>query len=514
MKRPMKVLLTILVFWQLHFLLAQAQELLELKPNRKQLFIDDYIISKLSNLERRLHQPTKYSGNPILRPAHPWENLIIQTRNAPFWDPAEKTWKLFYFGFALHKGKIVHTTCYATSKDGIDWQKPNLNLVEWQGSKNNNLITDYEREDSFLYHVVYDPRDVPERRYKGLFGLHSTRQPAISADGFHWKFLDVPGVPSEDESQLNYDEFGNQFIATVKHEGPYRRAVFLSLSKNFDKWTKPELIFHADGRDQQLGRERIAQRLTDPRLVPVTINKPDDYNTDIYNMSVFPYEGLYLGMPSKFDQSGASPIGNQDGFHQVELVSSRDLHSWSRVADRAIFLPNSHAGQGVYDTGTIMPPTRPILRDDELWFYYSGIKWRFHPDNMKTNPDGTITYVLIPDSGAILLAKLRLDGFVSMDADELEGTLLTRPMTLRGKRLYVNANAQGGELRAEILFEDRRKGVMEPFSRNNSIPIEGDQLRGELKWQKVPDLSKLNGQTVRIRFVLRKASLYSFWMGE
>ena len=62
--------------------------------------------------------------------------------------------------------------------------------------------------------MLYDPNDVPERRFKGFFGI-SKRQPAVSADGLHWTPLQVPPVPSQDESQLNYDEGRRQFIATV-----------------------------------------------------------------------------------------------------------------------------------------------------------------------------------------------------------------------------------------------------------------------------------------------------------
>ena len=102
-------------------------------------------------------------------------------------------------------------------------------------------------------------------------------------------------------------------------------------------------------------------------------------------MPAFAYQGIYIGMPMKFHQSGPTPIGNQDGFHHVELVTSRDLEHWTPVADRAVFIPNAPVGPGVYDTGTIVPPTRPIVRDGELWFYYSGIKRRFQPENVKSD---------------------------------------------------------------------------------------------------------------------------------
>ena len=58
--------------------------------------------------------------------------------------------------------------------------------------------------------------------------------------------------------------------------------------------------------------------------------------------------------------------------------------------------------------------------------------------------------------GATGVAILRRDGFASMDAGEEAGTLTTRPLTFRGKYLFVNADAPQGELRAEVLDETGR----------------------------------------------------------
>jgi hypothetical protein len=499
--------------------LLSGQWTMELPANRKQLFLDDHVISKVRNLKRTLHQPVKHRGDPMVRPERPWEDLLVQTRNAPFWDAEAKLWKLYYKALASKDGNR-HTSCLAVSRDGIRWEKPALNIVDWEGSRQNNLVTPYASESDWLpsagrtdllAHVLYDPLDIPARRYKGLFGI-GRRQPAVSADGLHWNQLDVPPIPSRDASQLNYDELGRQFIATVKHEGPYGRSVYLTTSKDFANWTPPKMIFHADGTDQLRGRQRIAERLTDPRSVPLTINRPDEYNVDVYNMPVFPYEGIYIGMPMKFHQSGPTPVG-KDGFHHVELVSSRDLHHWTPVADRAVFIPTSYQGPGVYDTGTIVPPTRPIMRDGEMWLYYSGIRKRFVPGNLQTGPDGKQRYVALPDSGAILLARMRLDGFVSLDAGDLEGSLVTMPMTLAGKCLFVNADASGGEVRAEILDADGR-GALDPFRLDRCAPVRGDQTRGELRWKGAEDLSSLRDKPVRFRFVLKNASLYAFWVTD
>ena len=127
--------------------------------------------------------------------------------------------------------------------------------------------------------------------------------------------------------------------------------------------------------------------------------------------------------------------------------------------------------------------------------------------------DGSRRYRSVPDIGAILLAKLRLDGFVSMDAGELKGTLLTVPLHLKGRRLFVNVDALDGEVTAEI-FDSRGREVMGSFSVEHSQPVRGDHLEAELKWSGGADLSVLGDKQVRIRFHLRRARLYSFWVTE
>src|SRR2546421_3412499 len=63
------------------------------------------------------------------------------------------------------------------------------------------------------------------------------------------------------------------------------------------------------------------------------------------------------------------------------------------------------------------------------------------------------------------LAVLRRDGFASMDAGETQGALTTRPVTFRGKYLFVNIDDPQGELRVEVLDRDCR--AIRPFTSDN-----------------------------------------------
>ena len=313
-----------------------------LESGQRQLFLDDFILGNLYRVERRIHQPTKH-GPPLVQADHPWEKAkgppwapnstteLIELWSPPSWDPEEKVWKIWY-------SASEHRTAFARSADGIHWEKPELDKRDFQGSRQNNLVAVHGEPEAYIQHALLDPDASPEFRYKGLTGYRD-RRPLVSSDGYEFSLLEVPPIPSQDQSALIYDTVEKLFIATVKHRGPFGRSVYLSLSKDFRKWSPPELIFHADALDQSLGEARVRDHLTNPRLRTLTVNVPEQYNTEIYSMPVFPYEGLYIGLPTYFEASGQTPNRNQEGVNSVKLSVSRDLRRWEKVGSRSFLHP-------------------------------------------------------------------------------------------------------------------------------------------------------------------------------
>ena len=462
----------------------------EVPAGERQLFMDDLGIATTHKLIRTMHQPAKKGA--VIRPDLPWE-LTLQTRCAPAWDPQQKLFKLWMITSTAVPG--VAGTTYAESKDGIHWTKPILGQYEINGSKDNNFVTvnaNLNWPANAIENVVYDPHDPdPSRRYKGLGHCYG-REPLVSADGIQWRRLDVPPIPSADESNLNYDPHTHTFIATLKTVPGGRRMVNLSTSKDFEHWSEPVLVFSADAEDQALAREVISARLADHTLSQPTHVDPAEYAADVYNMPIFRYEGLYIGLPAIFYRT-ADREG--DGFHHVQLICSRDMRDWKRLGARRAFIGPSPVDSGAYDLTQILPPTRPILHGDELWFYYTGIKYRCGA------PEGA------RDMGAVCLAVLRRDGFISLDAGEGEGAVLTRPFTLPRGQLHLNVDATDG--RAVVQVCDDKGAAIPAFGA--SEPITGDQLDAVVNWPK-PNLEQLAGRRVCLRIMLRRAQLYSYWL--
>jgi hypothetical protein len=109
---------------------------------------------------------------------------------------------------------------------------------------------------------------------------------------------------------------------------------------------------------------------------------------------------------------------------------------------------------------------------------------------------------------------LRVDGFVSVQAPLSGGELITKPLTFSGRELALNFSASAaGSVQVELL-RDQMNTPIEGFSLEDCVELLGDDLERVVRWKGGPDLSRLAGTPVRLRFVLRDADLYSFRFRE
>src|SRR5262245_56230050 len=96
----------------------------------KQLFIDDHIIDEIKGAKKVLNQPVKHARNPLIRRDKPWEFSI--TYGTVVHDKRDGLYKLWY-QIASDAKDSEGFLGYATSRDGIVWEKP---VTEKKGGKN------------------------------------------------------------------------------------------------------------------------------------------------------------------------------------------------------------------------------------------------------------------------------------------------------------------------------------------------------------------------------------------
>lgn len=456
----------------------------------RRLFLDAMVVEQQQGLTRVFGAAQKYKTNPVLRKDKDWEGNGPYVYGTVLWDQGKL--RLWYH----HCGSGHYWNSYAESTDGITWTKPSLGLLEYNGSKQNNLVVTRTQDpnektpkDLGQCHnpsVILQPwnRD-PEKRYALYCFAYDYYVPrvAFSPDGLHWKFTAATAgkglFSSSDVVNFFHDPYKNRYVATYKSSNRRGRAVGVVQSKDGLAWTKPVEgpVFVADDLD------------------------PDA--TQIYGMPAFPYQGMYIGLPWIYgarwfkygnytDQRLYESEKGSPCTMDVQFAWSWDLINWTRPPLRACFIPRGKEGE--FDSGMIYTARAPVQVGDNLYFYYGGMNGAHNSRNW---------------SAAIGLATLRIDGFCSMQAGEQEGWLISRREPLAVPRVQINAKtATDGYVTAELL--DAQNQVLPGFSRQDCQTIAGDTVRGVLTWKTAEFPEAQRAQDKKIRFFLKHADLYSY----
>ena len=161
----MKIILTVALFLVPGAAAAAGQvpKAFEITSN-PQLFVDDFLIERKEDVFRTLHNPERVATNPVIVPDRPWEGYLTMQPGTVIFDEEDGVFKMWYNTLPTREHpSIEQYLCYATSRDGLKWEKPNLNLIEFQGSKANNIVLKWS---NWTHSLVRDAGDRSERRYK------------------------------------------------------------------------------------------------------------------------------------------------------------------------------------------------------------------------------------------------------------------------------------------------------------------------------------------------------------
>ena len=449
----------------------------------RQLFVDDFLIEQ-TDLTRTLHHPERYAGNPVLKPEtelelnngeHPMAALF---NDGVWFDPKDHQFKIWY-----HAGWF-DGTAYATSKDGLNWERPKLDVVP-----NSNRIlpvANHGKRDGsavWLDHFTTDPSqrfkmflyERPETNYGG--------QVFSSPDGIHWSSATRTSLVG-DNTTILYNPFRKKWVYSVRTSLDGRTRSYRECDDLFAgaQWSKDDLVYWA-------GADELDQ--PDPQIGD---------RTQLYNLDAVAYESLMLGVFT-IHRGPANDVCaklKRSKLTDLTLAFSRDGFHWHRPEHEA-FLAGTRK-EGDWDRAYLhSAATICTITGDRLYFYYSA----FSGISPKL---GSHMYA----GASTGVAMLRRDGFASLDAGDKAGTLTTRPISFKGKYLFINLHAPQGELRAEVL--DVSGKTIAPFTMENGIATKSDSTRLRLDWKGAEDLSSLSGRNVRFRFQLRKGQFYAFWV--
>jgi hypothetical protein len=480
----------------LHASLAGAEAPLALGP-QKELFLDDHFIASMTNVTRRVQPVVKHPANPVLEPDQPWEETLALLYGSVLRED-DGRYRMWYY--------VRPGVAYAESDDGITWTKPALGLYTVEG-RDTNLIhmrEDTERFPHFyeLFGVLKDPGDPdPQRRYKMAFlgidrdyqgpnvdPFHGTQRRGLglagSPDGIHFTLIDNWATEAicDGATHIIRDPARDKFVVygRTKHKPPE----VLEAWKD-DEWATKYYWGRAVARveSDDLLNWDYEQPATAPVVMASDVDDPP--GTGIYGMGVFPYEGVYIGLVQRF-------INRPDEcILDIQLAVSRDGIEFTRVSDRSPFIPCGPVGSwDRYNNSVANNP--PIVVGDEIRFYYAGRTYRHGPYD---GPDKG------EPGGRIGLGTVQRDRFCALEASFDGGVLVTKPLTLAGAQLHLNADARFGEV--TIQAHDSDGNLLA-----TAQPVQQDGLDIPVQWT---DTAPNPNTPLTLTLTLRNAKLFALW---
>ena len=471
--------------------------------SRLELMVDDYLIERMSGgAELRLHRPAE--REVAFTCDEPWEGN--HSGNITLLQDGGLC-RMYYF--ASHWEKLGQGTpnvvCYAESKDGINWTRPELGLVEVSGSKKNNIIFPAEGGNSFVPFRDADPNCKPEEQYKAVGRLG---EPAhglyayASGDGINWRRMTEEPVITKgkfDSQNLAFwDTVRDRYVAFYREmrgpndeigpEGPQlgidekgpARDVMTCTSPDFVNWTEPQWLQYPGAPREQIYLNQIRPYYRAPHL--------------------------FVGFPGRF-MAGREiekdlPITEHPSYEHGSItetlfMTSRDGLHFKRWGE-AFVRPGPRKERWIY-AATFPAYGLLVTRPDTAGM----------PDELSLYVKDGGSWSQRGKASRFRRYTVRIDGFVSVQAPLSGGEFVTKPLVFQGKELVMNfATSAAGSVQVEI--QDVTGRPIPGFALPDSTEIFGDQIEGRVSWGGGSDLGELAGRPIRLRFVLKDADLYSF----
>ncbi len=475
--------------------------------SQRELFVDDHLISRMNNLEFRMHSPVV--RETVMLYDQPWEGSgsDFQTvfKDGNIFRMYYMAAQLTYAGGSKFGGHPVFA-CYAESKDGIHWTKPDLELFEFNGSKKNNIIWAAPSLDNFTPFIDSNPNARQDEKYKAVSPAKGGLFTYKSADGIHWsRISDQPII-----TKGQFDTQNNAFWDSVRncywcyfrdfHEKQMKntsdletgiRDIRVATSKDFLNWTEPAMIRFVDFPDVALYTNQVVPYYRAPHLF---LGFPTQYIVRNFTPSAM------RAMPDPDHRQLRMKIHPRYGAALTDglFMSSYNGILFKRGEDA--FIPagiqrknNWVYGDGYQSLGLIETAAEDPSAPNEISFYAGEGGWK--------------------DEASLRRYTIRLDGFVSLHAGKNKGDLFTKTLTFSGSILSINfSTSVAGSVLVELLDENGKP--LPGYSLADCDELFGDDPERTVTWKENPDVSGLIGKQIRVHMVLQHGELYSIKFKE
>lgn len=419
--------------------------------NRLELFLDSHLIESIEgDAKQQLLLPEP--KDVVFETGEPWEG---NTSGYYTFFRDGDLYRMIYRGWQHdEKKKAAHkeVTCYAESKDGVNWKKPNLGLFAWNGSKKNNIVWLGPGTHNFTAFRDDNPAAPASAKFKAFGGGRGGLLPFESPDCVNWKLIqDKPVITNgafDSQNLAFWDTDRREYRAYWRYFANGVRSIRTATSKDFIHWENEADVTYPKGTP----REHL-------------------YTNAIQKYFRAPH--LFIGFPTRYDSRS----------QQVEpiLMSSRDGVMFQRYAD------------------PVIPRTAPKDRNHNRSNYMAWGMFQLPGQPNEISVYGTENYYE-RTPGRMRRFVYRVDGFVALRGGAKSGTVTTKAIKFDGDKLVLNYRANaGGSLIVEAI--DANNKVI-----GRSKSLTGDQVASVVDWQQAPDLS---GGVVRLRFQLKNADVFS-----
>ena len=507
--------------------------------DRRQVFIDHRFLESSQGVRLRVHPPRK-TGELTIAQEHPWESRRVGLYGTVL--KVGETYHMWYESLAnFDRDEEGHHTlklerdrsdwrrymCYARSRDGITWKKPNLGLVEFDGSRKNNIVAGHGAAgiEKQAYGMVFlDPNAPPEQRFRLVVRLRGNGRNQLNVysapDGIHFRPTYERVLSYRDDRRHHLDTYNiifwddriRKYVAYVRRNAPgpgQHRTNARSESHRLD------LFPDVDDSALSLSTDRLDLHHLDPSSrteVPVV-----DFYTSIVvkypwaQDAYYAFPSLYYHYEGRFLREFREETPHNTGANDIRFAASRDGITWHRY-DRRPFVELGMDGEFDTRDSYMVHGVVPALNGREMYLYYSG-KDMLHAWGWTERGNRLIREAdLAPtrEKSAISRLVLRRDGLISVRADYSGGEFTTPFLKFHGSELVLNLNTSAaGIARVAILDSDFRP--LDGYSLEDCDRIHTtNRIDRRVSWNGISDVSSLAGRPVRLHFQLRDLDLYGF----